>query len=101
MGRAIPILLAILQWSHGPTSSIPTVFLSLPQFGTKTGSGQAHLNLKIMNGLLNIIIILLVVGWLIGYVGYGAMVGSLIHILLVLAVIGILYRLFTGRRANI
>lgn len=56
---------------------------------------------NIMNGLLNIIIVLLVVGWLIGFIGFGAMVGSLIHILLILAVIGLLYRLFTGRNARV
>jgi Ca2+-dependent lipid-binding protein len=58
-----------------------------------------HLNT--MNGLLNIVIVLLIVGWLIGYIGFGSMVGSLIHILLVLAVIGLLYRLFTGRNAKV
>ena len=54
-----------------------------------------------MNNLLNLIVVLLVVGWLIGYIGFGAMVGNLIHILLILAVIGILYRLFTGRNASV
>lgn len=52
----------------------------------------------IMNNLLNIVIVLLVVGWLIGYIGFGAMVGSLIHVLLVLALIGLVYRLFSGRK---
>lgn len=61
----------------------------------------AYEHLNTMNNLLNIIIVLLVVGWLIGYIGFGSMVGSLIHILLVLAVIGLLYRLFTGRNARI
>ncbi len=51
-----------------------------------------------MNGIVNLIIILLIVGWLVGYFGFGEAVGSLIHILLVLAVIGILYRLATGKR---
>jgi len=50
-----------------------------------------------MNNLLNIIIVLLVVGWLIGFIAFGALVGSLIHILLVLAVIGIIYRLVSGK----
>ncbi len=54
-----------------------------------------------MNNLLNIIIALLVIGWLIGYIGFGSMVGSLIHILLVLAVIGLVYRLFTGRKSGL
>jgi Ca2+-dependent lipid-binding protein len=52
-----------------------------------------------MNNLLNIIIVLLIVGWLIGYIGFGTAVGSLIHILLVLAIIAIVYRLLTGRNA--
>jgi Ca2+-dependent lipid-binding protein len=62
---------------------------------------QYNQHLNTMNGLLNIVIVLLIVGWLIGYIGFGAMVGSLIHILLVLAVIGLLYRLFTGRNARV
>ena len=52
-----------------------------------------------MNNLLNIIIVLLVVGWLIGYIGFGTMVGSLIHVLLVLAVIMLVYRLLVGRKS--
>ncbi|HOZ39260.1 MAG: lmo0937 family membrane protein [Flavobacteriales bacterium] len=51
-----------------------------------------------MNNLLNIIIVLLIVGWLIGYIGFGAMVGSLIHILLIVAVVAILFRIFGGRK---
>ncbi len=42
--------------------------------------------------------IILIVLWLVGYVGFGEAVGSFIHILLVLAVIAILIRLFSGRR---
>lgn len=53
-----------------------------------------------MNNLLNIIIALLIVGWLVGFIGFGSMVGSLIHILLILALIGLVYRLFGGRRNN-
>lgn len=51
-----------------------------------------------MRDIISIIIILLIVGWLVGYFGFGQAVGNLIHILLVLAVIGILYRLATGKR---
>ncbi len=54
-----------------------------------------------MNSVLNIIIVLLIVGWLIGFIGFGAMVGSLIHILLILAVIGLLFRLFAGRGSSV
>lgn len=53
-----------------------------------------------MNNLLNLIIALLIIGWLIGFIGFGSMVGSLIHILLVLALIGLVYRLFGGRRTD-
>ncbi|WP_416444179.1 lmo0937 family membrane protein [Leeuwenhoekiella sp. A16] len=51
-----------------------------------------------MRDIISLIIVLLIIGWLVGYFGFGDAVGSLIHILLVLAVIGILYRLATGRR---
>lgn len=51
-----------------------------------------------MSDLIWIIVVLLIIGWLVGYFGFGEAVGSLIHILLVLAIIGILYRLATGRR---
>jgi len=45
-----------------------------------------------MRGLVNIIIILLVGGWLLGYIGYGAMIGNLIHVLLLAAVVMIILR---------
>lgn len=48
-----------------------------------------------MRSLLYIIAVLLVIGWLIGYVGYNA--GGLIHILLVLAIIAVLLRLIQGK----
>lgn len=49
-----------------------------------------------MGGILYIIAVLLVIGWLIGFVGYG--VGGLIHILLVIAVIVVLLNIIQGRR---
>jgi hypothetical protein len=49
-----------------------------------------------MGNLLYIIAVLLIIGWLIGFVGYSA--GGLIHILLVVAVIAILLRVISGRR---
>jgi hypothetical protein len=49
-----------------------------------------------MGNLLYIIAVLLIIGWLIGFVGYSA--GGLIHILLVIAVIAILLRVISGRR---
>lgn len=51
-----------------------------------------------MRDIISLLIVLLIIGWLVGYFGFGDAVGSLIHILLVLAVIGILYRLATGRK---
>lgn len=54
--------------------------------------------LYIMRDLIWLIVVILIIGWLVGYFGFGEAVGNLIHILLVLAVIGILYRLATGRR---
>jgi hypothetical protein len=53
-------------------------------------------NTFIMGNLLYIIAVLLVIGWLIGFVGYSA--GGLIHILLVIAVIAVLIQVISGRR---
>jgi hypothetical protein len=50
-----------------------------------------------MGGLLYIIAVILVIAWLIGFVGYNA--GGLVHLLLVLAVVAILLRLISGRPA--
>ena len=47
-----------------------------------------------MGGLLYIIALVLVVAWLIGFLGYHA--GGIIHILLVLAVIAFLLRVIRG-----
>jgi len=49
-----------------------------------------------MGNLLYIIAVILVIGWLIGFVGYGA--GGIIHILLVIAVVVILLRIIQGRK---
>jgi len=49
-----------------------------------------------MGNLLYIIAVILVIAWLIGFVGYSA--GGLIHILLVLAIIAVLIRIISGRR---
>jgi hypothetical protein len=47
-----------------------------------------------MGNLLYIIAVILVIGWLIGFVGYNA--GGLIHLLLVIAVIAVLLRIIGG-----
>jgi hypothetical protein len=49
-----------------------------------------------MGNLLYIIAVILLVGWAIGFIGLH--VGGLIHILLVIAIIAILFRLIQGRR---
>ncbi len=45
-----------------------------------------------MRDIVNILIVLLIVGWLFGYIGFGAVIGNLIHILLVVAVVMVLLR---------
>ena len=49
-----------------------------------------------MGNLLYFIAVILVVGWLIGFVGYNA--GGLIHVLLVIAVIVVLLKIIQGKR---
>ena len=49
-----------------------------------------------MGNLLYLVAVILIIGWLVGFVGYGA--GGLIHILLVIAIIAILFRVISGRR---
>lgn len=50
-----------------------------------------------MNYLLYVIAVILLIGWAVGFFAYHA--GGIIHILLVLAVIAIVWRLITGRTA--
>ncbi len=56
-----------------------------------------YLNLKLefMGNLLYLVAVVLVIGWVLGFFVYSA--GGLIHILLVVAVIAILFRLISGR----
>ena len=51
-----------------------------------------------MRNLISIVAVVLLILWAIGYFGFGEAVGQFIHILLVLAVIAILYRLITGNK---
>ncbi|MBV7528583.1 lmo0937 family membrane protein [Chitinophaga sp. sic0106] len=48
-----------------------------------------------MNSLLYLIAVILVIGWLLGFFVYSA--GSIIHVLLVLAIIAILINIIRGR----
>ena len=50
-----------------------------------------------MNNLLNLLIVVLIIGWLVGFFAF-PVGGGLIHLLLVIALILIVYRLVTGRR---
>jgi len=49
-----------------------------------------------MGNLLYIVAVILIIAWAIGFIGYSA--GGIIHVLLVIAVIAILFRLIQGRR---
>jgi len=49
-----------------------------------------------MSDLIWLIVVILIVGWLLGAFYFD--LGGFIHILLVLAIIGVLWRLATGRR---
>lgn len=44
------------------------------------------------------IFVILILLWLIGWIGFGQAVGAFIHILLVLAIIVLVINLVTGRR---
>ncbi len=50
-----------------------------------------------MKNLLYVVVVLLVIGWILGFFVFNA--GGLIHALLVIAVIVILFRVISGRRA--
>jgi hypothetical protein len=45
---------------------------------------------------LYVVAVILIIGWLIGFIGYNA--GGLIHILLVIAVIAIILRVIQGKK---
>jgi len=49
-----------------------------------------------MGNLLYLVAVILIIGWLVGFIGYGA--GGIIHILLVIAIIAIILRVIQGRR---
>ncbi|MBX9851744.1 MAG: lmo0937 family membrane protein [Cytophagaceae bacterium] len=49
-----------------------------------------------MGNLLYIIALVLVIAWLVGFLGFGDTVGGIIHILLVLAIIAFLLRVIRG-----
>jgi hypothetical protein len=50
-----------------------------------------------MGNLLYIVAVILIIAWAIGFIGYS--LGGVIHILLVIAVIAVIFRIIQGRRA--
>jgi len=49
-----------------------------------------------MGNLLYFIAVILVIAWAIGFVGFGT--GGIIHVLLVIALIAVIFRVIQGRR---
>jgi hypothetical protein len=49
-----------------------------------------------MGNLLYVIAVLLIIGWAIGFIGFGT--GGIIHVLLVIALIAVILRIIEGRR---
>jgi hypothetical protein len=49
-----------------------------------------------MGNLLYIVAVILIIAWAIGFIGYS--VGGMIHVLLVIAVIAIIFRVIQGRK---
>ncbi|WP_194973953.1 lmo0937 family membrane protein [Aquiflexum lacus] len=49
-----------------------------------------------MGNLLYIIAVILVIIWAVGFLGYNS--GGIIHILLVIAIIAVLFRVISGRK---
>jgi hypothetical protein len=54
----------------------------------------------IMRNLLWLVAVICIIGWVLGLLGFigGIATGSLIHVLIVIAVISILYNIITGRK---
>ena len=51
-----------------------------------------------MGNILYILIVILIIGWLLGFFAFPGTGGNLIHILLVIAVVLLLFKLIGGRR---
>jgi hypothetical protein len=50
-----------------------------------------------MGNILYVVAVILIIGWLVGFVGFHVG-GGLIHILLIIAVVAILLRVIQGRK---
>ena len=67
--------------------------------GSVTKKSQSYPNLKktkTMENLLYVLAVILIIAWAIGYFAFS--VGSMIHVLLVIALIAIILRIIRGRR---
>jgi len=49
-----------------------------------------------MGNLLYFIAVIFIIAWAIGFIGYN--IGSFIHVLLVIAIIAVIFRVIQGRR---
>jgi hypothetical protein len=49
-----------------------------------------------MGNILYVIAVILIIGWLVGFLGFHA--GGIIHVLLVIALIAIILRIIEGRK---
>jgi hypothetical protein len=46
-----------------------------------------------MKDIAWLIVVVLIIGWLVGFIGFGEAVGSMIHVLIVLAVVLVIFKL--------
>jgi hypothetical protein len=77
---------------------VKLIFILEKLFGTNIVLIKIHTSNTyiIMGNLLYIIAVILVIAWLIGFIGFH--VGMLIHLLLILAIIAILLRIIRGQK---
>ncbi len=54
-------------------------------------------NTKIMGNLLYIVAVILIIGWAVGFFAFQT--SGIIHVLLVIALIAVIFRVISGRRA--
>ena len=71
------------------------VLLRWQQFG-RIIEVSSYVKQILMGGLLYLIAVILIIGWLLGFFAFH--LGGLIHILLVIAIIAILLRIIGGSR---
>lgn len=62
-------------------------------WGTNISIGALNQTSKVMRLIITIVGVVLLIGWAVGYFGFGEAVGAFIHVLLVLAIIALLFGL--------